>query len=128
LANDGILLLEPHTYEAIEQQGQRERQWYTASSGLFSKRPHLYLTEHTWDPGRSVCTTRHYTIDAETAEVARHAASYQAYTDAQYDALLRAHGFCDPAHYPSLTGQIDETQRGLLALVAHKMPLRQPGA
>jgi SAM-dependent methyltransferase len=128
LTGGGILLLEPHTYEAIQREGQSGRQWYTTSSGLFSERPHLCLMEHTWDEDRSVCTTRHYIVDATTAEVTRHAASYQAYTDAQYDTLLRAHGFGDLAHYPSLTGQVDETQRQLIAVVAHKGSARQPGA
>jgi SAM-dependent methyltransferase len=128
LAVGGILLLEPHTYEAIAREGQRGRHWYTAVSGLFSERPHLCLIEHTWDEERSTCTTRHYIVDAETAEVTRHAASYQAYTDAQYDALLHARGYRDLAHYPSLSGNDDVTQRDFFALVARKVPSRRPGA
>jgi SAM-dependent methyltransferase len=118
LIDGGILLLEPHTYEAIQREGRRGRQWYTASSGLFGEEPYLYLVEHTWDADRATCTTRHYIVDAATAEVTRHAASYQAYTDAQYDELLQEHGFSELAHYPSLTGAVDETQRDLIALVA----------
>jgi hypothetical protein len=126
LVDDGILLLEPHTYEAIQREGQRGRQWYTASSGLFSEDPHLCLVEHTWNEDRAACTTRHYIVDAATAEVTRHAASYQAYTDAQYDELLRKHGFGKLARYPSLTGAADETQRDFLALVARQEAARYP--
>jgi SAM-dependent methyltransferase len=125
LADGGILLLEPSTYEAIRRQGQSGQEWYTASSGLFGEQPHLCLTDHTWDEDRSVGTARHYIVDAATAEVTRHASSYQAYTDAQYGALLQAHGFGELARYPSLTGAVDEAQRDFFALVGHKIPRRQ---
>jgi SAM-dependent methyltransferase len=128
LVDGGILLLEPHTYEAIRREGHSGRQWYTASSGLFSERPHLCLVEHTWDEDRSTCTTRHYIVDAATAEVARHAASYQAYTDAQYDELLQSHRFGDLTRYPSLTGAVDEIQRDFFALVARKDSTRESHA
>ncbi|MFN2131550.1 MAG: class I SAM-dependent methyltransferase [Anaerolineae bacterium] len=124
LVDGGILLLEPHTYEAIRREGQSGRQWYTASSGLFSEDPYLYLVEHTWDEDRATCTTRHYIVDAATAEVTRHAASYQAYTDAQYDELLQEHGFSELARSPSLTGAVDEAQRDFFALVARKAAAR----
>jgi len=124
LTGGGVLLLEPHTYEAIRREGQSGRQWYTASSGLFSEDPYLYLVEHTWDEDRATCTTRHYIVDAATAEVTRHAASYQAYTDVQYDELLQEHGFSELARSPSLTGAVDEAQRDFFALVARKAAAR----
>jgi hypothetical protein len=50
----------------------------------------------------------------------RHAASYQAYTDAKHRALLDACGFVDARVYPSLIGVPDETQAGLCVIVARK--------
>jgi len=41
----GLLVLEPHTFEAVNGIGQNPSEWYSASSGLFSESPHLYLQE-----------------------------------------------------------------------------------
>jgi SAM-dependent methyltransferase len=126
LVGGGILLLEPSTYQAVQREGQSGRQWYTASSGLFADRPHLCLTEHSWDGDRSACTTRYYIIDAGTAEVVRHASSYQAYSDTQYRDLLHSCGYSNVARYPSLSGKADETQRDFFVLVARKTAKREP--
>jgi len=126
LVDGGILLLEPSTYQAVQREGQSGRQWYTASSGLFADHPHLCLTEHSWDGDRSVCTTRYYIVDAGTAEVARHAASYQAYSGTQYRDLLHSCGYGDVARYPSLSGKVDETQRDFFVLAARKATGREP--
>jgi hypothetical protein len=48
----------------------------------------------------------------------RYAASMQAYTDAEYAALLQAAGFAAPERYASLAGNEESTQPWLFALVA----------
>jgi SAM-dependent methyltransferase len=120
LSEDGLLLLEPHTFAAIQQEASREPSWHTSESGLFSERPHLCLTERHWDAVQRVRTDRYYIVDGATCAVTRHAASYQAYSDAEYQALLEACGFVDVHTHPSLTGAVDETQASLIAIVARK--------
>jgi SAM-dependent methyltransferase len=120
LDDGGLLLLEPHTFAAVQEIGGQSR-WYTAESGLFSNRPHLCLYESFWDSGQQATTERYYIVDAASGEVTRHASTMQAYTDAEYRALLNASGFDDIAFYPSLTGEADESQRQLLAIVARKV-------
>lgn len=120
LAPGGLLLLEPHTAAMVEELGREPSTWYAAESGLFSDRPHIQLEEHHWDGERRAATTRHYTIDAATGEVARYASSMQAYADGEYRSLLEAHGYGEVAFYPALAGPEGEPQRGLFALVARK--------
>jgi SAM-dependent methyltransferase len=117
LAPDGWLLLEPHTFAAVREEGLRPCRWSSHEQGLFSERPHLYLEENFWDEAQRVATTRYYIVDAATGQVTRHAAHMQAYTNDEYSALLRAHGFVGVRLYPSLGGQMQE---GLLAIAAQK--------
>ncbi|MBN1582963.1 MAG: class I SAM-dependent methyltransferase [Anaerolineae bacterium] len=120
LASGGTLLLEPHTFKAVQEMGQGEPSWYAVESGLFSDRPHLCLMENIWDGINSVATTRFFVIDTESGDVTQHASTTQAYTDDQYRALLTDCGFTDITFYPTLTGQVDPSQQHLFALVAHK--------
>jgi SAM-dependent methyltransferase len=120
LADRGLLLLEPHTFAAVQRMGERLPAWYSAPSGLFSDRPHLCLQESFWNPDRRAATQRYFVVDAATGEVSRHAASAQAYRDAEYRTLLLECGFDDIVTHPSLSGQVDEAQRDLVVLVARK--------
>jgi SAM-dependent methyltransferase len=116
----GLLLLEPHTYEAVQGLGQAPPRWYSAEHGLWSARPHICLQENFWDGALGVTTERYYVVDAETGEVTRHASSMQAYSDQGYRDLLREAGFARVRFYPSLMGDVDEAQCQLFALVARK--------
>ena len=120
LGEGGLLLLEVHTFTCVCDIGQQPRSWYSAPSGLFSERPHLVLTESFWDDLRAVATERHFVVDAVTGDVARHAASVQAYTDEQYRSLLADGGLAGVSFYPSLTGGPDEAQGGLLVVVGSR--------
>lgn len=120
LAPGGTLLLEPHTFAAVESDGRAPGEWYASRSGLFSASPHLYLTEHFWDEVQAIATTRYFIIDAATGEVTRHASSMQAYTEEGYRALLEECGYEDITFYPSLTGGEPGDTYGLCAIVAHK--------
>ena len=116
----GLVLLEPHTFDAVRRMGGRAPSWQGRASGLFSDRPHLYLAESFWDEAGRTATTRCYIIDAETGEVTRHASTAQAYTDDQYRDLLAERGFEDIRFFPSLTGVEDATQADYLAIAARK--------
>lgn len=127
LRDGGLLLLEPHTYEAVQRLGQASAFWYSAEAGLFSARPHLCLQESFWDPDHEVAIERYYVVDAETGSVARHASSTQAYQGDAYRALLAASGFGAVELYPSLTGEVDQEQRSLLAILARKARTAEEG-
>ena len=120
LGEGGLLLLEVHTFAAVRDIGQQPRSWYSAPSGLFSERPHLVLTESFWDAQRAVATERYFVVDAATGDVARHAASVQAYTDEQYRSLLVDSGLAAVTFYPSLTGSPDEAQAQLVVVVGSR--------
>lgn len=114
----GRMLLEPHPADVIHKIGSEPATWYTVESGLFSNRPHLMLQESFWDEEAKVATNRYIVIDAATAHVTRYAASYQAYTHAEYNNLLEATGFSNIEFFPSLTGE--DEGGNLIAIVAQK--------
>jgi SAM-dependent methyltransferase len=114
----GTLLLEPHTFEAIEALGRQPPRWSVQSMGLFSDRPHLLLSESFWDEGAQAATRRHFVLDAATAHVDRYAQTLQAYTDAGYHAVLGQCGFSGAQRYLSLAGNTAGTPAGLFALAA----------
>jgi SAM-dependent methyltransferase len=120
LAAGGLLLLEPHTFSAIHEIGERSPSWHSADRGLFSARPHVCLVESFWDAGREAATERYFIIDALTGDVTRHASSMQAYTNDQYQVLLDECGFSEVGFHPSLRGVADESQLGLMAVVSQK--------
>jgi SAM-dependent methyltransferase len=122
----GQLLLEPQRFETVARTGRAGTSWYScgAGGGLFSARPHLCLTESFWDPQTRAATQRFFIIDAETAAMARHAMTTQAYTDEQLRELLAQAGFGDVRFFASLVGVEveDESQSANLAVVARKGP------
>jgi len=116
----GLLLLEPHTWAAVQRMGERGASWYSAQRGLFSDRPYIVLEENFWDDVSAAATKRYWVVDATSGEVAPYAQSFQAYTDARYRDLLVECGFEAARLYPSLTGVEDESQNTLMAIVSRK--------
>jgi SAM-dependent methyltransferase len=120
LAPSGQLLLEPQRFSTVKDEGEVGASWYSASEGLFSSRPHLCLTESFWNEEERASTRRFLIVDAETSEVTRYAMSNEAYSDEEYEAMVRAAGFEDVELVPSLVGVEDESQRANLAVIARK--------
>ncbi len=120
LNDGGLILLEGHTLDAIERIGKQPRSWYSTESGLFSDSPHLCLQESFWDSESQTATTRYFIIDPTSGEVTRHGASYQGYSDEQYESLLAETGFDDVRVYPSLAGDEDASRADLIVIVAGK--------
>jgi SAM-dependent methyltransferase len=116
----GCILLEPQTYEAIQQDGHSPACWHTHDSGLFSPDSHLWLDEHFWHDDCHAATTRYFIIDATTGSIDKYASTTQAYTDDDFDGLLADAGFCDVQRFPSLTGTEEHQQVGLFVLMAKK--------
>lgn len=120
LAENGRLLLEPHTFAAVHALGEQPRSWYSTDSGLFSDQPQLCLMENAWEAELNVATERYFIVNALTGAVAWHACSMQAYTEEQYRSLLEDCHFENVDFFPSLSGSIDESQNDLIAIVAQK--------
>lgn len=119
LTDTGLLLLEPHTFAAICQLGDKNW-WHTAEQGLFSNRPHLTLYESSWNRELKATTERYFVVDGATGAVTRHAATTQAYTEDEYFSLLLGCGFSEVTAYPSLTGEEEASQPELFVLLAAK--------
>jgi SAM-dependent methyltransferase len=122
LAADGVLVLEPHTYDAVQQIGKRAAQWRTAEHGLFGATPYLLLQEHFWDDGSEAATVRYFVVELATGSVIPYAQSLQAYTEEDYRTLLHGCGFSDITFYPALTGSAETDQHDFCAIVARKGP------
>ncbi len=120
LDNNGLILLEPHTFAAIKHIGEQGNSWYSSKSGLFSSKPHLCLEETFWDSASRTATVRYFVIDASTANVTEYAQTFQAYTNAEYQSILMESGFKGVEFFPSLTGAEDESQPGLMTIAAWK--------
>lgn len=120
LSDQGVLVLEPHPRSAIQQIGEQPRSWYAVQKGLFSDKPYIYLHECFWDEAHNVTTQRYYIVDASTGHVTRYASSMQGYSDAEYRGLLTECGFGEVSFYPSLTGNVSEISRDLIAITARK--------
>ncbi len=120
LTYNGVFLIEPHTFTAVQKIGQQGRSWYSSKGGLFSDKPHLCLREHFWDEETMTATVRYFVIDAATRQGTTHAQTYQAYTAQDYEAVLSQRGLEEIQFYPSLTGGKDPSQNGLLVITARE--------
>jgi SAM-dependent methyltransferase len=120
LSDNGLLLLEVHTFAAVRASVEQPSSWYSTESGLFSDRPHICLTENFWEPQQNVATRRYFILDGLTGNVTWHAGSMQAYTNEQYQSLWEESGFREVVFYPSLKGDIDRSQSDFTVIVAHK--------
>lgn len=118
LAPGGVLILEPHRFDVVEQVGRQSPSWRSAESGLFSDTPHIWLEESFWNPQSNTAVQCFYVIDAGTGDVTRHGQTIQAYTDQQYQDLLTDCGFESVELLPSLGTSEEAGQSHLMAIVA----------
>ncbi len=120
LGRSGRLLLEVHAPGVLQRKGQSPPDWYSSGGGLWSDAPHLCLMENFWSAGRQTAISRFHIIDAATGATEMHSASYQDYSDQEYEAMLLESGFRHVVPYPSLVGVNDEEQRDFAVFVAEK--------
>lgn len=114
----GRLLLEPENLTALQRARQDQPVWRAYRQGLFSDRPHLYLTENFWDARTSTTTTRYWVVDAASSAVTRYASTAQGYTDADLTALLNRHGFEEVCFYPALAPQAGQERQQFYGVTA----------
>jgi len=120
LAKNSILLIEPHTYDAVKKIGTTEPSWFTAEAGLFSDQPHICLSENFWNEDTHTAIRRWYMIDLSTEDISCFSATYQAYTDDEYRALLEEAGFRDIGFWPMLSRQILEWTGDLMVIMGRR--------
>jgi len=108
LSPSGVLVVEVHHEAAVRQIATQPATWASHRQGLFSGAPHLLLQECFWDEPSRAATRRYFVVDLATGTVTRHAASYQAYTDEAYRALLNDCGLDAIREVPSLRGTAPE--------------------
>jgi len=121
MAEDGVLLLEPHSLDVVKSIGEQASGWYSAKSGLFSDKQHICLDESFWDDKSSTATKRYFIIDASTGDVSRYGTTYQGYTQEQYRSLVRECGFDTIEFYPSLGADKGECPGDLIGIVARNI-------
>lgn len=121
LMEGGVLLLEAHTFAAVQEMGEQGSKWYMAERGLFGDEPYLCLMENFWHPEPRATTIRYFVVEAATGAVRHYAQTMQAYTQEDYRALLTAAGFTGTiTFHAGLAGDLDLVQTGFCAITAHK--------
>ncbi len=88
LKKDGMLLVETHTWQAVETAGMMPPSWEYSDSGVFSDRPHLLLQEHFWDREQAATVTRYFVVDGWTGAMEQYGTTMQAYDESTYRRLL----------------------------------------
>ncbi|MCP4634514.1 MAG: class I SAM-dependent methyltransferase [candidate division Zixibacteria bacterium] len=93
LAPGGRLLLEVHTYEAVERIGKAPNSWYKTETGLFSENPHVCLIESHWFNELKTTVQKFIVIDLTNGNVKSYHSTTKAWTDPEYKELLLNAGF-----------------------------------
>ncbi len=120
LVEDGLILLEAHTFFAIQTMGEKGHGWYSAEHGLFSPEPHLCLEESYWEPASQTATFRYFVVNASSGRVTRFAQTMQAYSDDEYRSVLTECGFEDVKFLPSLVGNEAGIEEGFFVLLGQR--------
>lgn len=90
LRENGLLIMETHTYDAVRAIGEAPATWQRCPTGLFSAKPHLCLRENNWNDADASALSRYFIIDAASAAVRQYASFMQAYHLETYVEMLSA--------------------------------------
>ncbi|MFC1607749.1 class I SAM-dependent methyltransferase [Candidatus Latescibacterota bacterium] len=120
LDNNGILLVEPNTFDVVKKIGETGQTWYSSKSGLFSDKPHLCLQSGYWDADKQRTLNHFFIVDAATAEVQCYTQRIQAYHDDDFTELFELCGFSDVTVSPSLGGTDDTFHENLIVVSGRK--------
>ena len=118
LGPGGRLILEPHSEDYIRRSGQRPPNWFSADQSVFSGRPHVCLHESQWHPDQRVSTDRYFVIESDAQAPIEYNSTHQAYSDEEYDELLKEAGFTSIQRHGSLSGTLDKDETGLFVIEA----------
>jgi SAM-dependent methyltransferase len=96
LSPGGKLLLEAHTFEAVERIGKAPNSWYKSGPGLlglFSDEPHICLTENHWLNRQQTALQQFHILNSARGTVTTYRSTTKAWTNDQYIDLLKEAGF-----------------------------------
>jgi SAM-dependent methyltransferase len=93
LRDDGAMIIEPHTFEAVKAIGEAQNTWYKSSSGLFSDKPHICLIENQWIDKIKVAQQCFYVIELGSARADIYRNTTRAWTNDEYKELFINAGF-----------------------------------
>ncbi|MHC4325671.1 MAG: class I SAM-dependent methyltransferase [Planctomycetota bacterium] len=92
------LLLEAHTFDAVERIGRAPDSWYKSGpglQGLFSDNPHICLTENLWLEKQQTALQQFHILNAADGTVTSYRSTTKAWTIEQYKQLLKEAGFAN---------------------------------
>jgi len=118
LTPGGGLVVEVSSEASLRALGQASPHWSTAEAGLFSDEPHLVLKECFWHADARALVERYFIVQLATGDVSRYGISSQAYSQGEYEALLREAGFSSVEAHASLEGRATPGQESLGVFVA----------
>jgi len=98
LSPGGKLLLETHTFEAVERIGRAPNSWYKSGPGLlglFSDDPYICLMENRWLDKQQTTLQQFHILDAGNGTVTSYRSTTKAWTNDQYRDLLKEADFAD---------------------------------
>jgi len=96
LTPGGKLLLEAHTFDAVERIGRAPNSWYKSGPGLmglFSDNPHICLIENHWLDKQQAALQQFHILDAADDTITSYRSTTKAWTNDQYKQLLKKAGF-----------------------------------
>ena len=99
----GRVLVEVHARDYVETLGKRGPSWFSAETSVFAAGPHVCLHEHWWHADSATTTERYFVFDVEQT-ITSFVSTTQAYTDAEYAALLDSAGLVEVRREPSTEG------------------------
>ncbi len=88
LTENGLFILEAHTYDAVRAMGEAPATWQRHATGLFSAGPHLCLRENSWNAAEASALSRYFIIDAADTAVRQYVSFMQAYRLESYTKML----------------------------------------
>ena len=118
LSASGVLVMEVHTEEIVRSMGAQEATWFSSSQSVFSDEPHLCLKQCAWHEKHRATTQQFLVVSLKSAAVTRYVSTTQAYSEAEYAAMLAGAGFAGIEQRVSLAGEAAEGGDGLFVLVA----------
>lgn len=62
LTENGLFILEAHTYDAVRAMGEAPATWQRHATGLFSAGPHLCLLENSWNAAEASALSRYFLL------------------------------------------------------------------
>jgi SAM-dependent methyltransferase len=120
LADDGTLVIELHTFSAIQTYGELPQTWRIRKQSRYGDLPHLQLNQYFWEPLASVAIRRVLVSDLRTYKTATYVQSYQAYTELEYAHLLQVAGFADVGLHIAQAALPTRVTQPHYFVVAHK--------